>query len=558
MAGLRFDLIVADPLDQEVGRFQVRVGNHHYPGVMRGFDIAQHGTFFVEQEGAHGHRHLGLDFAGALLHHLFFDQAQNAQRQGFHIADMALTITARADDAGSLAEAGTQPLTGQFQQPEARNAAQLNSGAVRFQGVAHAVFHFALVAGRPHIDEVHHDQAADIPQPQLSGDLVGGFQVGLQGGFLDVRALGGTGGVDVDGHQCFGGIDNDGAAGRQFHFPFERGLDLGFDLETGEQRDLLVIEFDLVLVVGHHLLDEGLGFLEHLFGVDQHLADVLAQVVADGADDDIGFLIDQERGFAGLRCFGNGIPQFEQVIQVPLQFLGATAKTGGAHDHAHFVGQFEAGQSFLELLPFLTLDTAGNAAGAWIVGHQHQIPAGQADEGGQGGAFVAALFLVHLDDHFLAFLDHILDVDATLDVLGILGEVLTGNFLQRQKTMAFGAEVHESGFKRGFNASDLAFVDIGFFLLAGAVFDIQVIKTLAVHQGHPNLFGMGGVDQHTFHCATTLFRGGMQRAGLVPVSDPDPERGKAAQALTSRVYGALRRGDDGDDSACSLLFLLRI
>ncbi|CUR45783.1 hypothetical protein BN2364_1342 [Alloalcanivorax xenomutans] len=50
----------------------------------------------------------------------------------------------------------------------------------------------------------------------------------------------------------------------------------------------------------------------------------------------------------------------------------------------------------------------------------------------------------------------------------------------------------------------------------------------------------------------------MQRAGLVPVSDPDPERGKAAQALTSRVYGALRRGDDGDDSACSLLFLLRI
>src|SRR5690606_5624641 len=50
VTGLRFDLIVADPFDQEVRCFQVRIGDHQHSGVVRGFDIAQHGAFFVEQE----------------------------------------------------------------------------------------------------------------------------------------------------------------------------------------------------------------------------------------------------------------------------------------------------------------------------------------------------------------------------------------------------------------------------------------------------------------------------------------------------------------------------
>jgi hypothetical protein len=43
------------------------------------------------------------------------------------------------------------------------------------------------------------------------------------------------------------------------------------------------------------------------------------------------------------------------------------------------------------------------------IGHQHHVAAGQRDERGQGGALVAALLLVDLDHHFLAFAQEFLD-----------------------------------------------------------------------------------------------------------------------------------------------------
>ncbi len=57
-------------------------------------------------------------------------------------------------------------------------------------------------------------------------------------------------------------------------------------------------------------------------------------------------------------------------------------------------------------------DLARDAAAFGRVGHQHAIAAGQGQVGSQGRAFVAALFLVDLDQHDLAALDHLLDLIA--------------------------------------------------------------------------------------------------------------------------------------------------
>ena len=68
-----------------------------------------------------------------------------------------------------------------------------------------------------HVDEVVDDDAAEVAESDLPGDLLGGQDVHLIG-----RLLGGVLGaevaaVDVDGHQGLGLVDDDGSARLQGH-----------------------------------------------------------------------------------------------------------------------------------------------------------------------------------------------------------------------------------------------------------------------------------------------------------------------------------------------------
>jgi len=56
------------------------------------------------------------------------------------------------------------------------------------QRFAQAVFHLALVALRFHVDEIDHDQAAQVAQAQLARDFLGCFEVGAERRLLDVAA----------------------------------------------------------------------------------------------------------------------------------------------------------------------------------------------------------------------------------------------------------------------------------------------------------------------------------------------------------------------------------
>ena len=358
---------------------------------------------------------------------------------------------------------------------------------------------FTLVLGRGHVDEIDHDQATHVAQAQLAGDFFGRFQVGLQGSLLDIVALGGPGGVDVDGYQRFGRIDHDGAARRQFYFALECGLNLAFNLVTAEQWDFILVQLDLVFEGGHDGANEAQDVFVHAFGVDQDFADVLAEVVAHGADDHVAFLVNQERSLALTGRLGNGFPELHQVVEVPLELFGGTADAGSTHNDAHRLGHLDAVHGFFQLGPLFTFDAAGNAAGTGVVRHQHQVATGQGDEGGQGCALVATLFFIDLYDDFLAFGDHIFDVDLAFDLARGLLEVFLGDFLQGKEAVAVGAEVDKGSFQAGLYAGDAAFVNVGFFLFAGAGFDIQVKQPLAVYKRYAQLFGVSCIDQHSFH-----------------------------------------------------------
>ncbi len=389
-------------------------------------------------------------------------------------------------------------MTAHFHQAETRDTAQLHARTVVLERVLQPVFDFALVLGRGHVDEVDDHQAAQVAQAQLACDFFCRFQIGLERGFFDIAALGGARGVDVDGGQRFGLVHHDRAARGQAHVALIGAFDLRFDLEAVEQRDIVGVVLELAQALRHHLLHELLGVGVQLRRIDQDLADIGPQVVAQGADDQARFLVDQERGRLAQRSFGNRLPGLQQIVQIPLQFFGIAAHAGGADDHAHVVRNVELVQRFLQRGAVFTLDAARNATGARRIGHQHHVAAGQRDERGQGGALVATLFLVDLHHDFLAFAQKLANGRLVMVDAGL--EIIAGNFLQRQEAMTLGAVVHERRFQGRLKPGNTALIDVGLLLFLGRLFDVDVVQGLAVHNRHAQLFGLRCVDQHSLHC----------------------------------------------------------
>ena len=84
-----------------------------------------------------------------------------------------------------------------------------SASAVVFERVAKPVLDVPLIFRALHVDEVDDDEAAEVAQTQLARDFIGRFEIGIEGGGLDVAAFGGPGGIDVDRDQRLGVVDDD-------------------------------------------------------------------------------------------------------------------------------------------------------------------------------------------------------------------------------------------------------------------------------------------------------------------------------------------------------------
>ena len=123
--------------------------------------------------------------------------------------------------------------------------------AVGSHHLLHVVVEGLAVFVLGHIDEVDHDDAAHIAQPQLAGYLVGGAQVNLEGVCLLVLVgLGAVARVDVDDVQGLGVLDDDVGARLEGDGFSERRFYLSRDVEGVEDWLGLLVELDDVLAVG--------------------------------------------------------------------------------------------------------------------------------------------------------------------------------------------------------------------------------------------------------------------------------------------------------------------
>src|SRR5690606_22437042 len=112
-------------------------------------------------------------------------------------------------------------------------------------------------------------------------------------------------------------------------------------------------------------------------------------------------------------------------------------------------------------------------------------------------------------------------------------EVVAGDFLQRQETVALAAVLDEGGFKRGLDAGDAALVDVGLFLFLGGLLDVDVVQVLAIDDGDAQFLCLRRVDQHALHCCVPYALSHAERRGVSPGSDLPPARERLATPVAS-------------------------
>ena len=132
----------------------------------------------------------------------------------------------REDFEQSLADA----LARHLHEPERGDLGDLVLGAVATEALDEAAQHQIAIGLQHHVDEVDHDDAADIAQPELADDLFSCLEVVLGDGLLEIATLADElAGVDVnDGHRL-GAIDDEGPTRRQPHLAVKCLGELLFD-----------------------------------------------------------------------------------------------------------------------------------------------------------------------------------------------------------------------------------------------------------------------------------------------------------------------------------------
>ena len=405
----------AQAFDAEARRDHRIVGGDDGAHAVPALDLIQPFALVVEDVQRDRCRDMNDDLGGAALARFFLDPAQYVQRGAFGAAHMTRAIAVLADDEGGFLQRRAQPLAAHFQQAEMADVANLDAGAVVLQRLLQPALDHGVVAFRLHVDEVDDDQPGQIAQAQLPRHLIRRFEVGADGGFLDIAFAGRAAGVHVDGDQRLGLVDHQIAAGAQLHRRLHHRVELRFHLETGEQRLPLIRPVDdLAGVRGHQHPHELMRRAPARLPVHGDVVDVARIDIADRAFDEAGFLVDHRGGDGFQRVIADVVPEAQQILAIALDLGLGALRPGGAHDQAHALWHVEFGHDLLQAAAVGGGgDFPGYPAPARRVRHQHGEPAGEREIRGQRRALGAAFLLHHLDQQDLAAVDDFLDLVVT-------------------------------------------------------------------------------------------------------------------------------------------------
>ena len=408
-----------------------RLVGHHLDGdAITILQLAQLQALAVQHIDGNGAIRPQPEQAGAPAHGLLLQQPQRRQRRRTVRAHQPGALAHVADLRGSLQHARSQPLPAHLQQPERRDAAHLDAGAVVLQRLFQRALHLAVVAVRFHVDKVDDDQPRHVAQAQLPRHFLGRLDIRLQRRFLDIILARRTPRVHIDSHQRLGRVDDDISARFQVHHRVHQRRQLRFHPGPVKQRHRIGIELHAPRMAWHQQLHEILGLAIAFLAIHQHLVDIAAVDVADRPLHQIAVLIDQRRRRRVQRIVADTVPQAGQIIEIAADLRLGPLKARRAHDRPHRRRQIQLRHDRFQPLAIGRVgDLAADAAALRRVGHQHRIAARQRDIGGQRRALVAALLLHHLHQHHLPAADNLLNLIAAAQRHAAAAQRLGARFL---------------------------------------------------------------------------------------------------------------------------------
>src|SRR4051794_20456303 len=187
-----------------------------------------------------------------------------------------------------------------------------------------------------HINQVEHNNAAQIAQPNLPYDLFDRFEVGsgnrvFQSGAAAADKLSG---VNVDCHQRLSLIDYEISAGLEPDTRLDRLVDFGLNTIRLENRLIASVKLYPLDHAGLDPVDEFNDPQIFLFRVDPDRGEVVGELIPQDTLNQIQVLVNNSRSLAALGRLPNIQPCANKITGVVAQVFFADAGSGSSYDKA--------------------------------------------------------------------------------------------------------------------------------------------------------------------------------------------------------------------------------
>ena len=332
---------------------------------------------------------------------------------------------------------------------------------------------------RLHVDEVDHDDAAKIAQPQLANDLSGRLEVVVHDRVFESPLTDKAAGVDVDDREGLCVIEQEVATRRKIDATLERALDCLVDAVAPQQFCLSRVAMNARDELGAALLHVRDDAIVGRLVVDDQLVDILAKIVTHEAQSNIDLCMDGRRRYSGLAALDHSLPLIFEQREVALQLDQLCTTRGRPHDQTATETRCQLLDEVAQTIA-LTVGKALRDTATLAVRHVDQEAACQRHVHRDASALRLHRVLRHLHEQRLATLDEVLDA---LRTSRTLVESVNADLGDVEERVLVHAGIDKGCLHARQHGVDLGEIDVAEQGSALVALDVRLDDTVVFDQG---------------------------------------------------------------------------